>query len=119
MLSTVRRVTILGCTGLLLTVSGFPQQPDNTRENKNSRPTAGQAKETKADRDLAAKIRKSVVDDKSLSTNAHNVKIIVENGVVTLRGPVDTSEEREAIQAKAKQLTNASDVHNELTVVTK
>jgi hypothetical protein len=83
---------------LCFALSASPQQPDNTRENKNNRPTADQAKETKADRELAAKIRKSVVDDKALSTNA---------------------QEREAIQAKAQQLTNSSAVHNELTVVSK
>lgn len=115
----VRNISTACCSGLLLTVSALAQQPDNTRENKNNSPTADQQKETKADRELAAKIRKAVVDDKSLSTNAHNVKIIVQNGVVTLKGPVASDQERQAIQAKAQQVTNASDVHNELTVVSK
>jgi hyperosmotically inducible protein len=119
MSQTVRNIFVLCCTALLLPLSAFPQEPDNTRENRNNRPTADQAKETKADRELAAKIRKSVVDDKALSANAHNVKIIVENGVVTLKGPVESVQEREAIQAKARQLTISSDIHNELTVISK
>lgn len=112
----IRRITLGCCVALPLAVLGSPQQPDNTRENKNNRPTADQQKETKADRELAAKIRKSVVADKSLSTYAHNVKIIVQNGEVTLKGPVRSEQESQAIQAKAQQLATASAVHNEMTV---
>ena len=50
--------------------------------------TADQQKENAADRDLTKKIRQAVVGDKSLSTYAHNVKIVAQNGQVTLKGPV-------------------------------
>ena len=116
MFKTIRSIALGCCIALTLTVFGAPQQPDNTRANKSDRPTADQQKETKADRELAEKIRKSVVADKSLSTYAHNVKIIVENGVVTLKGPVHSEEESRAIQAKAQQFTDASSIHNEITV---
>jgi osmotically-inducible protein OsmY len=54
--------------------------------------------------------------DKSLSTYAHNVKIIVQDGLVTLKGPVRSDDESQAIQAKAQQIAAAATVHNEMTV---
>jgi hyperosmotically inducible periplasmic protein len=65
-------------------------QPDNTAVNKRDQnpgeATADQQKMNAADRALTAKIRKAVIADKSLSTYAHNVKIISQNGTVTLKG---------------------------------
>jgi hyperosmotically inducible protein len=116
MLGTIRSITLSCCVALPLALSASPQQADNTRENKNNQPTAEQQKDTKSDRELAEKIRKSVVADKSLSTYAHNVKIIVQDGVVTLKGPVRSDDESRAIQAKAQELTTPDAIHNELTV---
>jgi osmotically-inducible protein OsmY len=113
------RHIVLGCSvALPLALFASPQQPDNTKTNKNNQPTADQQKENKADRELAEKIRKSVVDDKSLSTYGHNVKIIVQNGVVTLKGPVRSDEERQAIQAKAEEFAKGTTttIQNEMTV---
>ena len=63
--------------------------PDNTKVNKQDRakgaPTADQQKENAGDRDLTQKIRQSIMKDKSLSTYAHNVKVIAQNGQVTLK----------------------------------
>jgi hyperosmotically inducible periplasmic protein len=53
-----------------------------------------------ADRTLTQKIRKSVMADKSLSTYAHNVKIISQDGMVTLKGPVRSDDEKKTIVAK-------------------
>jgi hyperosmotically inducible protein len=116
MFGSIRKITLACCVALPLGLFASPQQADNTRENKNNGPTAEQQKETKADRELAAKIRKSVTGDKSLSTYAHNVKIIVQNGEVTLKGPVRSEQESQAILAKAQEITSASAVHNEMTV---
>lgn len=69
-----------------------------------------------ADRELARKIRKSVVDDKSLSTYAHNVKIIARDGTVTLRGPVRTEAEKEDIGKKAIAIAGMAKVTNELEI---
>jgi osmotically-inducible protein OsmY len=41
-----------------------------------------------ADRAITKQIRMAIHDDNSLSTYAHNVKIITQNGKVTLKGPV-------------------------------
>jgi len=63
-------------------------QPDNTKRNKEKDPNADQQKMNPADRETTQKIRKAIMDDKTLSTYAHNIKIITRNGKVTLRGPV-------------------------------
>jgi osmotically-inducible protein OsmY len=96
-----------------------PTKPDNTRVNKDGGQTADQQKETKEDRTLSQQIRKAVMDDTTLSTYAHNVKIISQNGTVTLRGPVRSEEEKAAIEAKAKAVAGVTAVNNELTVAPK
>jgi len=93
---------------------------DNTKVNKRDRnksePTADQAKDNTSDREIMQRIRKAVVGDKSLSTYAHNVKIIAEHGKVTLKGPVRSAEEKQTVEAKAVEVAGAGNVVNELTV---
>jgi hyperosmotically inducible periplasmic protein len=95
-------------------------QPDNTAQNKGDNQkgamTADNQKETAADRELAKKIRKSIAGDSSLSTYAHNVKVIVRGGMVTLKGPVNSDDEKNAVGAKANDIAGADKVQNELTV---
>jgi hyperosmotically inducible protein len=97
-----------------------PPQPDNTKVNQQERAqdavTADQQKENRADRDLTRQIRKSVIADKSLSTYAHNVKIIAQNGAVTVKGPVRSEDERKAIVAKAEAVAGAGKVTDQLSV---
>jgi osmotically-inducible protein OsmY len=70
-----------------------------------------------ADRALTAKIRSAVMADKSLSTYAHNVKIISQGGTVTLKGPVRSNAEVESILSKATESAGGSDkVVNQLSV---
>lgn len=94
-------------------------QPDNSRTNKTASPTADQQKENTTDRKMAQDIRKSIVSDKSLSTYAHNVKVIVQNGAVTLNGPVKSEDEKAAVEAKAKEVAGSTPIQNNLTVATK
>jgi osmotically-inducible protein OsmY len=102
--------------------SGYAQtdptkKPDNTAQNKGDQPTAGDQKMNKADQELSAKIRKSVMADKSLSTYAHNVKIISQDGVVTLKGPVRSDDEIKSIVAKATDVAGSPDkVVNQMTI---
>jgi hyperosmotically inducible periplasmic protein len=88
-------------------------QADNTKVNKRDRNpgevTADQQKANAADRDLTKKIRQSVIAEKSLSTYAHNVKIISQDGAVTLKGPVKSDDERKAIVAKAVAVVGSAD----------
>jgi hyperosmotically inducible protein len=94
--------------------------PDNTGRNVRDRSgdtlTPGDQSESKADVELTQRIRKAVVDDESLSTAAHNIKIITINGLVTLRGPVKSEQERDKIVATAQQIAGAKQVDNQLEV---
>jgi hyperosmotically inducible protein len=86
-------ISLLAFSCLAVAQDATPTAADNTRVNKRDRneasPTADQQKENSTDRELARQIRRAIVKDKSLSTNAHNVKIIAQNGTVTLKGPVN------------------------------
>ena len=96
------------------------KKPDNTTVNKRDRnkdeATADQQKQNQSDIELARQIRRSIVKDKSLSSYAHNIKIIAQNGTVTLKGPVRSVEEKEAIEAKAAEVAGAANVKDELAV---
>jgi hyperosmotically inducible periplasmic protein len=117
------------CTGLLLGVgvlthaqepSQGPPASDNTKTNQRDRsanePTADQQKSNRSDRDITQQIRQSIIKDKSLSTYAHNVKIITQNGQVTLKGPVRSEDEKKAIEAKAAEVAGENKVSSELNV---
>jgi len=87
--------------------------PDNTGVNKRDRnahpATADKQKENKEDRELARQIRKSLMQDKSFSTYAHNIKIIAQDGMVPLKGPVKSEEEKQSIEAKAAEVAGGAD----------
>jgi len=114
----------------LLTTTGIPSyaqstddqvKPDNTKMNQRDRnpdeATADKQKMNPEDRALSSKIRKAIVADKSLSTYAHNVKIISQNGTVTLKGPVHSDDEMKNIVAKATDVAGSPDkVVNQLSV---
>lgn len=115
---------LLSTLGLLWAQPGAQDQAaDNTkvnqRDRKDSEATADNQKENSADRQLTQQIRKALVKDKSLSTYAHNVKVISQNGMVTLKGPVKSEEEKQAIEAKAAQIAGADKVTSELAVASK
>src|SRR5438132_892275 len=65
---------------------------------------------------LTRHIRRAIVQDKQLSTYAHNVKIITEQGQVTLKGPVRTADEKQAVEAKATESADAGHVRSEVSV---
>jgi hyperosmotically inducible protein len=88
-------------------------KPDNTKVNKRDRnageATADQQKTNAPDQEMTRKIRRSIMADKSLSSYAHNIKIISQNGAVTLKGPVKSNEEKEAVMAKAVAVAGSAD----------
>lgn len=110
---------LLACS-LTFMGTAIAQQPDNTKVNKRDRgeaaTTADQQKNNLSDRELTQKIRKAVIADKSLSTYAHNVKIIAQNGAVTLKGPVRSDEEKKTIVAKAAEIAGSDKVTDDLSV---
>jgi hyperosmotically inducible periplasmic protein len=88
----------------------------NARDRNNAEPTADQQKHDSSDREITRQIREAVVKDKSLSTYAHNVKIISQNGMVTLRGPVRSEDERRAVEAAATAVVGQEKVTDELEI---
>lgn len=94
--------------------------PDNTKVNQRdkaaSEPTADQQKNNRSDLDITKQIRHSIMSDKSLSTYAHNVKIISQNGMVTLKGVVRSDDEKQLIEAKAAEVVGKDKVTSELDV---
>ena len=125
-LSTTLMAVLLGGIGLLgaRQPDSTRQAPDNTKTNQRDRsqnePTADQQKENQSDRELTAKVRQALVKDKSLSTYAHNVKIIAQGGIVTLKGPVRSEEEKTAVEEKAAEAAGGTDkIKSELEVSSK
>jgi osmotically-inducible protein OsmY len=92
------------------------QAGDNTKANKTHQLTADQQKSNRSDTTITRDIRRSIVSDKSLSTYAHNVKVITRRGEVTLVGPVRTDEEKQAIEATATQVAGAGHVKNNIVI---
>ena len=94
--------------------------PDNSKSNKsdqsNMSATADTQSNHSSDVDLTKRIRQSVVADKSLSTYAHNVKIVTLNGSVTLNGVVRSDEEKDAVEMKAVAVAGKDKVTNALKV---
>jgi osmotically-inducible protein OsmY len=86
---------------------------DNTAINKRDRSvgeaTADQQKTNASDQRITRNIRRSLMADKSLSTYAHNIKIITQGGAVTLKGPVESDDEKKTVMAKAVAVTGSAD----------
>ncbi|MCU0721915.1 MAG: BON domain-containing protein [Pirellula sp.] len=87
----------------------------NKRDANSDTKTPFDQYENKADIAITASIRKSVVDTK-MSTNAQNVKIITQDGNVTLRGPVKTQEEKDRIDEIARKVAGVKAVDSQLEV---
>jgi hyperosmotically inducible protein len=111
---------LLGLNSVALAQNSTAVAPDNSAVNARDRDagavTAGQQSNTKSDTAITRKIRRTVMKDTTLSTMAHNVKIITVNGGVTLRGPVKTDDEKTAVGNIAQQVAGADKVNNQLEV---
>jgi hyperosmotically inducible periplasmic protein len=102
----------------LTTIAQSSTMPDNSKQNQtqNQTGTADNQSNAKSDRDTTAKVRKAIIADKNLSTDAHNVKIITTNGAVTLKGPVKSDAEKQQVASDAAGAVSADKITNELTV---
>jgi hypothetical protein len=103
-----------------LTAKSQQTAPDNSKMNKGDAHeganTADQQKMNATDRELTKKIRASIMKDKSLSMYAHNIKIITEDGKVTLKGPVRSEKEKSDVEAKAAAVAGDGNVTSEIEV---
>jgi osmotically-inducible protein OsmY len=125
--------TKLGAAGAVLAIAlGFtsataadPANPMNPADRakdavddavRGAKPTASDQSNDPADVRITREIRQAIVDDDSLSTNAHNVKVITVDGVVTLRGPVDDAEEQARVVSVARGVEGVKRIENQLEV---
>ena len=119
-LTLVLSSALLALGNVTMAQDSKPVAPDNSAVNVRDRDpnamTAGEQSTAKSDVELTREIRQAVVKDDSLSTLAHNVKIVAANGAVTLRGPVNTEQEKVAIASKAQAIAGANKVDNQLEV---
>jgi osmotically-inducible protein OsmY len=88
----------------------------NERDRSSETKTSFDQSNTKGDTQITASIRRAVMKDDSLSMTAKNVKIITENGVVTLRGPVKSEAEKVKIAELAKSAAGHMKIENQLEV---
>ena len=114
---------LLSCGTMVIAQDSAGQNPpasDNTKMNQRDRnpnePTADQQQNNRSDQDITQQIRQSLMKDKSLSTYAHNVKIVTQNGQVTLKGPVRSEDEKKAIETKASEVAGDGKVTSELNI---
>jgi hyperosmotically inducible periplasmic protein len=95
-------------------------EADNTKGNSSEQnkktDTAEKQSNSKSDLALTQKIRQAVMKDGSLSMNAKNAKIIAQDGKITLKGPVDSQQEKDTIAAKAGEIAGKDKVDNQLEV---
>ena len=98
-------------------------EADNTQRNSSEQNrdtnTAEKQSSSKDDLALTQKIRQAVMKDGSLSINAKNVKIIAQNGKITLKGPVESQQEKDAIATKAGEIAGKDHVDDQLEVKAK
>ncbi len=88
----------------------------NERDRSGETKTSGDQSNSSMDTQTTAAIRRAIMHNNSLSMTAKNVKIITENGVVTLRGPVMTAAEKTKIVELAKTHAGTAKIENQLEV---
>lgn len=109
-------VLSLGIAGTAATAQDQSTKPDNSAQNKSQDQTAQNQSSAASDRELTAKVRKAIIADKDLSTYAHNIKIITQNGTVTLKGPVKSQDEKTKIENDVAAVVAHDSIVDQLTV---
>ena len=110
---------VLSSSVLLIAQTPADNTKVNTRDRAKGAVTADQQKDNAIDRDLTQKIRRALMQDKTLSSYAHNVKVVAQGGQVTLKGPVRSTKEKQSVEAKAVEVAGAGHVINQMSVAPK
>jgi len=118
------RILVLGAMMAGTPLLGVGQQqpaPDNTKTNADTdrNTTADKQNNAASDRTLTQQVRKAITQDKSMSTYAHNVKVVTQSGQVTLSGPVRSDEEKQAIVQKAAEVAGQDHIVDQISVAPK
>src|ERR1700751_2146643 len=118
-----RILLVLAClitASLAAIASDDKTEPDNTAVNKRDRSretqTSGDQSNSSADLKITQAIRQALMKDSELSTTAKNIKIITDNGQVTLRGPVKNAQEKAKITQLARSAAGGSNIDDQLDV---
>ena len=119
-------LALAGALSVSAVAAGAQTQPttqppaDNTKVNERDRAkgavTADQQKENAGDRELTQKIRRSLMNDNTLSSYAHNVKVVSQDGQVTLKGPARTEAEKKSVEARATEVAGEGHVTSEISI---
>jgi hyperosmotically inducible periplasmic protein len=91
----------------------------NVRDRSRGAVTADSQSSSKNDLELTARVRRAIIKDKSLSVMAQNVKVISTDGQVTLRGPVKSDQEKNAIVSDVQGVAGVIGVDDRLEIVTR
>lgn len=116
------RLALTALTAINLSAFAADDKPAADNTKKNERDRSGNTKtpmdQSNAPEDLkiTQDIRKAVMADDSLSMTAKNVKIITAAGKVTLRGPVNTADEKKKIAELAKANAGKAEVVDQLEI---
>jgi hyperosmotically inducible periplasmic protein len=96
--------------------SAADNSAQNVRDRDNQSMTPMDQSNKPEDVDLTRRVRQAVESDSNLSTDAKNVKIITVDGVVWLRGPVRSAEEKAEIARAAHDIAGAGKVRDEIQI---
>ena len=91
----------------------------NDRDKSGETMTPQKQSNSGSDIDVLAAVRSTIVDDSNLSMAAHNVKIMVVKGVVTLRGPVKSANEKARVEELTRKVAGVVSIDNRLDIDTK
>jgi osmotically-inducible protein OsmY len=116
-----KSVLALGASGVMLLAQSTPPQSPQQRTPRSSDPSSqttpsGQTGSQASDSQMAAKVRQALMDDQTVGTTAHNVRVTSHNGMITLKGKVNSEQEKDAIVSKAKQVAGDSNIKDDITV---
>jgi hyperosmotically inducible protein len=113
-------LSLICMSTLALSAVAQETKPDNTGKNERDRSgetkTSGDQSNSSQDIKITGDVRRAIVKDNSLTSTAKNVKVITAGGVVTLRGPVNSAEEKSKIEQLATAAAGGAKVDNQLEV---
>jgi hyperosmotically inducible periplasmic protein len=113
-------LSLICISSLALSAVAQETKPDNSAKNQRERAgetkTSGDQSNSSEDTKVTADIRRAIVKDSSLTMAAKNVKVITAGGIVTLRGPVNSAEEKTKIEQLAAAAANGAKIDNQLEI---
>jgi len=113
-------LSLICISSLALSAVAQETKPDNSAKNQRDRAgetkTSGDQSNSSEDTKVTADIRRAIVKDSSLTMAAKNVKVITSGGIVTLRGPVNSAEEKTKIEQLAAAAANGAKIDNQLEI---